>query len=68
MKYKYDKKNLVTAFKNLAVWAENLDAKADKQVVYATLDRLESLMEKTQQDHDDIFGTEGYESTIMGKE
>jgi DNA-binding transcriptional regulator GbsR (MarR family) len=68
MRYKYDKKNLVTVFKNLAEWAENLDAKADKQVIYATWDMLENLMEKTQQDHDDIFGTEGYESTILGKD
>ena len=68
MKYNYDKKNLVNAFKNLAEWAENLDGKADKEVIDATWDRLDSLMDKTQQDHDDIFGTEGYESTILGKD
>ena len=32
MKYKYDKKNLVDAFKNLAEWAENLDAKEIKRL------------------------------------
>ena len=68
MKYKYDKKNLVNAFKNLAEWAENLDAKSNKDVIDATRDRLESLMEKTQEDYDDIFGTEGYEATILGKD
>ena len=68
MKYKYDKKNLVTAFKNLAEWAENLDVNANKDVIDATWDRLESLMEKTQEDYDDIFGTEGYEATILGKD
>ena len=68
MKYKYDKKNLVDAFKNLAEWAENLDVNANKDVIDATWDRLESLMEKTQEDYDDIFGTEGYEATILGKD
>jgi hypothetical protein len=68
MKYKYDKKNLADAFKNLAVWVENLDAKSNKDVIDATWDRLESLMEKTQEDHCDIFGTEGYEFSIMGKD
>jgi ribosome assembly protein YihI (activator of Der GTPase) len=67
MKYNYNKENLVRAFKNLAEWAENLDSKTDKYVIDATWDRLESLMDKTQQDHDDIFGTEGYESTILEK-
>jgi DNA-binding transcriptional regulator GbsR (MarR family) len=68
MKYKYDKKNLVITFKNLAEWAENLDAKSDKQVIDDTWKKLDSLMTEIQMDHDDIFGTEGYESTIMGKE
>lgn len=67
MKYNYNKENLAKAFKNLAEWAENLDSKTDKNVIDATWDRLDSLMDKTQQDHDDIFGTEGYESTILEK-
>jgi hypothetical protein len=68
MKYKYDKKNLVDAFKNLAVWAENLDAKQDKKVINNMWNELVALMDMVQTNHDDIFGTEGYESTIMGKE
>jgi hypothetical protein len=68
MKYKYDKKNLVTAFKNLAEWAENLDAKQDKKAIDDVWNELLVLMGEVQENNDDIFGTEGYESTIMGKE
>ena len=68
MKYKYDKKNLVDAFKNLAEQAENLDAKSNKDVIDDTWNKLDALMTEIQMDHNDIFGTEGYESTIMGKE
>ena len=68
MKYKYDKKNLVNAFKNLAEWAENLDGKANKEVIDATWDKLDVLMNDIQDNHDDIFGTEGYESTILGND
>lgn len=68
MRCKYNKENLVKAFKNLADWAENLDAKADKQVINDTWDNLDVLMTDIQDNHDDIFGTEGYESTIMGKD
>ena len=68
MKYKYDKKNLVTAFKNLAEWAENLDAKRDKKAIDDVWNELLVLMGEVQENNDDIFGTEGYESTIMGKE
>jgi hypothetical protein len=68
MKYKYDKKNLVNAFKNLAEWVENLDAKADKQVIDDVWNELLVLMGEVQANHDDIFGTEGYEATILGKD
>jgi len=68
MKYKYDKKNLVIAFKNLAEWAENLNAKEDKKAIDDTWNELLVLMGEVQENNDDIFGTEGYESTIMGKE
>jgi DNA-binding transcriptional regulator GbsR (MarR family) len=68
MKYKYDKKNLVNAFKNLAEWAENLDAKSNKDVIDDTWNKLDSLMTEIQDNHDDIFGTEGYEATILGKD
>lgn len=68
MKYKYDKKNLVTAFKNLAEWAENLDVNANKDVIDDTWNKLDSLMTEIQDNHDDIFGTEGYEATILGKD
>jgi len=68
MKYKYDKKNLVIAFKNLAEWAENLDAKRDKKVIDDVWNELLVLMGEVQENNDDIFGTEGYESTIMGKD
>ena len=68
MKYKYDKKNLVIAFKNLAEWAENLDAKRDKKVIDDTWNELLVLMGEVQTNHDDIFGTEGYQFRIMGKD
>ena len=68
MKYKYDKKNLVIAFKNLAEWAENLDAKRDEKVIDDVWNELDCFMFMIQENNDDIFGTEGYESTIMGKE
>ena len=68
MKYKYNKKNLVIAFKNLAEWAENLDAKEDKKAIDDVWNELLVLMGEVQVNNDDIFGTEGYESTIMGKE
>jgi DNA-binding transcriptional regulator GbsR (MarR family) len=68
MKYKYDKKNLVDAFKNLAEWAENLDAKSNKDVIDDTWNKLDRLMTEIQMDHDDIFGTEGYEFSILGKD
>jgi hypothetical protein len=68
MKYKYDKKNLVIAFKNLAEWAENLDAKRDKKAIDDVWNELLVLMGEVQENNDDIFGTEGYESTIMGKD
>jgi len=68
MKYKYDKKNLVIAFKNLAEWAENLDAKRDEKVIDDVWNELDCFMFMVQENNDDIFGTEGYESTIMGKE
>ena len=68
MKYKYDKKNLVDAFKNLAEWTENLDAKRDKKVIDDVLNELLVLMGEVQANHDDIFGTEGYEFRIMGKD
>jgi len=68
MKYKYDKKNLVDTFKNLAEWAENLDAKSNKDVIDDTWNKLDSLMTEIQMDHDDIFGTEGYEFRILGKD
>jgi DNA-binding transcriptional regulator GbsR (MarR family) len=68
MKYKYDKKNLVDAFKNLAEWAENLDVKSNKDVIDDTWNKLDSLMTEIQMDHDDIFGTEGYEFSILGKD
>jgi len=68
MKYKYDKKNLVDAFKNLAEWAENLDAKSNKDVIDDTWNKLDSLMTEIQMDHDDIFGTEGYEFSILGED
>ena len=68
MRYKYDKKNLVTAFKNLAEWAENLDVNANKDVIDDTWNKLDSLMTEIQMDHDDIFGTEGYEFSILGKD
>ena len=68
MRYKYDKKNLVTAFKNLAVWAENLDAKEDKKAIDRGWNELLVLMGEVQENNDDIFGTEGYESTILGKD
>ena len=68
MKYKYNKENLVKAFKNLAEWAENLDAKTDKDVIGTAWDQLESLTTEIQDNHDDIFGTEGYEATILGKD
>jgi hypothetical protein len=68
MKYKYNKENLIVTFNNLAEWAENLDAKSDKQVIDDTWKKLDSLMTEIQMDHDDIFGTEGYESTMMGKD
>ena len=68
MKYKYDKKNLVDAFKNLAEWVENLDAKSNKDVIDDTWNKLDSLMTEIQMDHDDIFGTEGYEFSILGKD
>jgi hypothetical protein len=29
---------------------------------------LDSLMTEIQMDHDDIFGTEGYEFSILGKD
>jgi len=68
MRYKYNKENLVDAFKNLAEWAENLDTKANKDVIDATSDKLDKLMDETQMEFDDIFGTEGYEFRIMGKD
>jgi hypothetical protein len=68
MKYKYDKKNLADAFKNLAVWVENLDAKRDKKVIDDTWNELLVLMGEVQTNHDDIFGTEGYQFRIMGKD
>jgi hypothetical protein len=68
MKYKYDKNNLSNDFYNLAVWAENLDAKSNKDVIDDTWNKLDSLMTEIQDNHDDIFGTEGYESTILGKD
>jgi hypothetical protein len=68
MKYKYDKKNLVDAFKNLAEWAENLDAKRDKKVIDDAWNELLVLMGEVQENNDDIFGTEGYEFRIMGKD
>ena len=68
MKYKYDKKNLVNAFKNLAEWAENLDVNANKDVIDDTWNKLDSLMTEIQDNHDDIFGTEGYEFRILGKD
>jgi hypothetical protein len=68
MKYKYNKENLIVTFNNLAEWAENLDAKEDKKVINNMWNELVSLMDMVQTNHDDIFGTEGYESTMMGKE
>lgn len=68
MKYKYDKKNLVDAFKNLAVWAENLDAKRDKKAIDDVWNELLVLMGEVQENNDDIFGTEGYEFSILGKD
>lgn len=68
MKYKYNKDNLVDAFKNLAEWAENLDNKEQKEVIDATWDKLDKLMDDTQMEFDDIFGTEGYEFRIMGRD
>jgi len=52
MKYKYDKKNLADAFKNLAVWVENLDAKRDKKVIDDTWNELLVLMGEVQTNHD----------------
>jgi hypothetical protein len=68
MKYKYDKKNLVIAFKNLAEWAENLDAKEDKKVIDDTWNELDCFMFMIQERNSFAFGPEGCESTIMGKE
>jgi hypothetical protein len=68
MKYKYDKKNLVDAFKNLAVWAENLDAKEDEKVIDDVWNELDCFMFMIQERNPFAFGPEGCESTIMGKE
>lgn len=68
MKYKYNQANLVDAFKNLAEWAANLDPKTNKQVIDATWDKLDVMMTETQMEFDDIFGTEGYEFRILGKD
>jgi hypothetical protein len=67
MKYKYDKKNLVTAFKNLAEWAKDLDAKEDAKVIDDTWNELDCLMFMVIERNPFAFGPEGCESTIMGK-
>jgi hypothetical protein len=68
MKYKYYKKNLVDAFKNLAEWANGLEADTNKDVIDDTWDKLDVLMCEIQDNHSDIFGTEGYEFSILGKD
>ena len=65
MKYKYNKENLIITFNNLAEWAENLDAKEDKKAIDDVWNELLVLMGYVQENNDDIFGTEGYESTMM---
>jgi len=37
-------------------------------VIDDTWNKLDSLMTEIQMDHDDIFGTEGYEFSILGKD
>jgi hypothetical protein len=68
MKYKYNKENLVDALNNFAEWVNNLSDKQDKEVIDLTWYKFERLLNETQMEFDDIFGTEGYESTILEKE
>lgn len=68
MKYKYNKENLVDSFNNLADWASQLDDPEQKEVINATWDKLDKLMDDTQMEFDDIFGTEGYEFRILGRD
>jgi hypothetical protein len=67
MKYKYNKENLVDALNNFAEWVNNLSDKQDKEIIDLTWYKFERLLNETQMEFDDIFGTEGYESTILGK-
>lgn len=68
MKYKYNKENLVDALNNFAEWVNNLSDKQDKEVIDLTWYKFERLLNETQMEFDDIFGTEGYESAILEKE
>jgi hypothetical protein len=68
MKYKYNKENLVDALNNFAEWVNNLSDKQDKEVIDLTWYKFERLLNETQMEFDDIFGTEGYEFRILGKD
>jgi hypothetical protein len=68
MKYKYNKENLVDALNNFTEWVNNLSDKQNKEVIDLTWDKFERLLDETQMEFSDIFGTEGYEFRILGKD
>ena len=68
MRYKYNKENLIYACQNLAKWVEHLDEKEDREKIDYFWDALDKIMDDTQMEFSDCFGTEGYEFRILGKD
>lgn len=65
MKYKYNKQNLVESLNRLSEWVDN---NFDENQSFALFNQLEDNLIEIESQFDDIFGTEGYNHSILAKD